>query len=146
MGHHGGRDKNKRAQQPQRRLTITSTQFKWALVVLAIAGLVGGALGSWLMPRLARPGAITATRVRLVDAEGQARATLAVTADGSPALWLTDDEGQSRVTLAVTADGSPALWLRDATGKARTTMTVLDDGSPHLILSDTAGKPFWSAP
>ena len=132
---------------------MTSTQYMMALVVLVVSGLVGGALGSWLMRRkapwargVAVPGVVTATRFRLVDAEEKERAVLGITADGTTGLGLLDAAGKLRVALGITADDTLILRMADVAGKQRATLAVGADGSPGLVLYDAAEKLLWSAP
>ncbi len=78
---------------------MSSRQFKWALLVLAVSGLVGGALSSWLLPgraAFAREEAlqvVTARAFRLVDEADQQRAVLDLRDNGQPNLAFFDAAG-----------------------------------------------------
>lgn len=105
-------------------------------------------LGGGLLPHL-----------RLMDAEGKARADLAVLADstvlslrdatenervqmgifGFPYLSLWDG-GKARIKLGVPANGLPELLLLDGAGNKRATLRLLADGNPLFSLEDAAGK------
>ncbi len=75
---------------------MSSRQFRWALAVLAISGLAGGALSNWLLPKGARAYAqeantaqvVTAREFRLVDEAGKVRAGLGFSDDGQPGLSI----------------------------------------------------------
>jgi hypothetical protein len=127
---------------------MTKGQFRWALLVLVVSGLVGGLLGSWLLPGRAalaqeQAGAekvVTAKRFRLVDDQGRGRAALGFDEGGDPSLRLYDAAGKDRACLAISGGVSPQLGLFDAKGKMRAFLWLLADGSPALWLCDAAGN------
>ena len=93
----------------------------------------------------------------LLDAKGEARASLAVLADGSPSLWLSDADGKTRAHLGMDADGSSYIEICDKDGKTRaalgvTNLEVTKTGATEktapssLVLFDRDGKVIWSAP
>ena len=78
-----------------------------------LSGFVGGMLGAYvlvngerahLLPQ-ANPTAaqdvISASRIRLLDATGRARAELAMSADGGPGLFFFDTRGRNRLVLGL---------------------------------------------
>jgi len=74
----------------------------------------------------------------LVDAEGQARATLGM--DGRvPQLCLYDTRGRTRVSLQVDSVGQPALIFHDEAGNETVTFVGMEDG-PGLWLSPGASR------
>jgi hypothetical protein len=76
----------------------------------------------------------TAPRLALHDPAGRARATLAVGADGAPALTLLDTAGTTvRATLLVGPDGAPGFARFDPAGTPRLAVALFH-GSP-------AGRP-----
>ena len=88
---------------------------------------------------------VRARRFEAVDAEGKLRATLAVAADGAPALRLNGPDGKTRAELRVTENGWAALVLRDDDGKPRAVVNV-NAGLPAVVLRDHDGKAVWDAP
>jgi len=98
---------------------------------MALAGLVGGLLGSLLMgrfiaPALAQPRAavsdsVAARRIMLVDAAGVTRAELAMSADGGPGLFFYDTRGRNRLVLGLYAPAEneyPFVVLNDTSRRA----------------------------
>jgi hypothetical protein len=79
----------------------------------ALSGFVGGMLGAYVLVNLERaslspqtqpPAAqdvISASRIRLLDATGRARAELAISADGGPGLFFFDTRGRNRLVLGL---------------------------------------------
>ena len=78
-----------------------------------LSGFVGGLLGAYvlvngeratLLPK-AEPTAvqqvISASRIRLLDATGRARAELAMSPDGGPGLFFFDTRGRNRLVLGL---------------------------------------------
>ena len=135
---------------------MTRKQYYVALAVLAVAGLAGGALASWLAPGKAAwaqeeaVGVLTARKFRLVDDEGKERAVLGMFQSAVyprtgerlanvSGLRLYDTLGNKRAALTLYEDGRPGLSLFDATGKPRIGLCLLDDGSAYLSVLDPAG-------
>ncbi len=69
---------------------------------------------------------------------------LSVFPDGRAALILRDDRGRNRASMAIRADGSPAvslsenanLILQDARGRNRAVLRMPAEGEPQLLLYD----------
>jgi hypothetical protein len=118
-----------------------------SVVIVIVAGLVGGALPDLLLqgaPALAQGGGaihevVVAREFRLVGTDDETRASLAVAAEGGVALSLHDTEGETRAALQLAADGTPNLSLNDAAGGARAILGLGADGSSGLRLADTEG-------
>ena len=77
-----------------------------------LSGFVGGVLGAYVLVNAeratlvaqAKPTAqevISASRIRLLDATGRARAELAMSADGGPGLFFFDTRGRTRLVLGL---------------------------------------------
>lgn len=78
-----------------------------------LSGFVGGMLGAYVLVNGQRaavsPGAepasvqqvISASRIRLLDATGKARAELAMSPDGGPGLFFFDTRGRNRLVLGL---------------------------------------------
>ena len=126
-------------------IALSRWQFFTALAVLAVSGLLGGALATWLLPGRAAwaqeadertPGVVRAKAFELVDDAGATRATLAFDAEGRLDLLLSGAAGKIQAELGVLADGESFLGLRDAEGNVRAALGVLADGQPFLALRD----------
>jgi hypothetical protein len=97
-----------------------------------MTGLIGGIVGAFLVIHLDRsrtmpPTAFAATthpqdmvsasRIRLLGADGKVRAELATSGDGGPALFFYDSAGRNRMVLGLysPAEGeAPSVVLNDA--------------------------------
>jgi len=94
----------------------------------ALAGFVGGIVGAYVFGHaqaafISRASAavpvqeqISANRIRLLDADGKARAELAMSADGGPALFFYDTHARIRLVLGLysPAEGEyPFVVLND---------------------------------
>jgi len=78
-----------------------------------LAGFAGGILGAYVLGQaqttlVTRASAavmtqelVSANRIRLLDASGKARAELAMSADGGPALFFYDTHGRNRLVLGL---------------------------------------------
>ncbi len=83
---------------------------------------------------------LRARGVELVDAEGRARAELALDADGSAGLFVRDAEG--RVRASVTHDDeATALFLRDTKGQVRLGAAQFAHGGGGYALHGPGGSP-----
>jgi hypothetical protein len=94
-----------------------------------LSGFVGGMLGAYvlvngeratLLPQ-AKPTAaqevISASRIRLLDATGRARAELAMSPDGGPGLFFFDTRGRNRLVLGLYSPAEseyPFIVLNDS--------------------------------
>jgi hypothetical protein len=78
-----------------------------------LSGFVGGMLGAYVLVHgeratllaQAKPAAaqevVSASRIRLLDATGRARAELAISPDGGPGLFFFDTRGRNRLVLGL---------------------------------------------
>jgi hypothetical protein len=104
-----------------------------AVVIAGAFVLMGQASG----PRT--PPEVRAKSFVLVDANGETRARLYMSASGKgPELDLLDAKGNPRVVLGANSEG-PWLALYDANGKPRAWLIVTSDG-PRLDLTSADGK------
>ncbi len=71
------------------------------------------------------PDVIEAEEFRIVDKDGNVRATLRLNDKGSPGLALYDDDGRLRAVLQVLEDGSPHLLFLDEDGNTPTSLHSL---------------------
>ena len=79
----------------------------------ALAGFAGGILGAYVLGHtqtalvtrasaaVATQELVSASRIRLLDSNGKARAELAMSADGGPALFFYDTHGRNRLVLGL---------------------------------------------
>jgi hypothetical protein len=104
-----------------------SRGISWTAIGLPlVAGLVGGALSSWLFgaaPVFAQklqtpsvPKVIRAERVELLDKRGVVRAVLEVLADGSPQLRLGPELAASDATQQVIAMTNDQIFVKQPLG------------------------------
>jgi len=96
-----------------------------------LAGFVGGLFGAYVLGHLDHSSAVvppglaattlqqdvvSAGRIRLIDAGGKLRAELAMSGDGSPALFFFDSAGRNRLVLGLYSPAeseSPFVVLND---------------------------------
>lgn len=90
--------------------------------------------------------------ITLLDPQGEARAWLFLSRDGSPnfvmqdgaSLILADKEGEIRVLQRLEADGAPTVSFADASGKVRALQWLDASGSTAIALYDGDGQPIWT--
>lgn len=103
-----------------------------------------------------RPNVVEAQEFRLLDADGQLRATLDLDKHGNSSLTMADSHGTRRIILGTqngpslgmfTAEGesviilqatSKLVRLRMGAGKTGVFSVMVSDGSPMLMLGDSA--------
>jgi hypothetical protein len=79
-----------------------------------LSGFIGGLLSAYILVHFDRAAAavqagttpaqqesVSASRIRLVDAAGRARAELAMSQDGGPGLFFYDTKGRNRLVLGL---------------------------------------------
>jgi hypothetical protein len=135
-------------------------------IILSVSfGLIGGIAGSYFMMRLTPNSApvstvsksstsVSAENFMLVDKSGKLRAQLAMSREGSPALFLMDTNGAARVVLGIYPPAEnelPFLVLNDAKGSAAGIFRLVGANEfPYLVLkhggSDRAILGLTSAP
>lgn len=71
------------------------------------------------------PDVIEAEEFRIVDKDGNVRASLRLNEKGAPGLALFDDDGRLRAVLQVLEDGSPHLLFLDENGNTPTSLHSL---------------------
>jgi hypothetical protein len=81
---------------------------------------------------------LRASRFTLVDRHGNARATLSVGEDGSPAVHLFDPGEQPRMSLSLEASGAANVKILDTEGDVRVWLSVSPNGAPSLYLRGTS--------
>jgi hypothetical protein len=83
-----------------------------AYVAGALSGFLGGIIGAYALGALglrsvppqaasATQDLVSASRIRLLDAMGRARAELAMSPDGGPGLFFYDSHGRNRLVLGL---------------------------------------------
>lgn len=136
---------------------MSKTRFSLVLVVAAISGLIGGAVGPLLTtPQTAmaqdnksrkKRKVVKANKIQLVDDDGKVLAELDSEDDremGKKVTWsLFDGSGKSRVRLFA-ADRATGLELADMNGKDRIVLSESSVGAGgssriQLILKDAGG-------
>ncbi|HVB79890.1 MAG TPA: hypothetical protein VNE82_08075 [Candidatus Binataceae bacterium] len=83
---------------------------------------------------------VVAEQFVLVDSHGERRATLALDADGGPALTLSDANGRTRAAIRLGVDGAPSVVLFDTIGRRRLEVALKADGATGLGLYDETGE------
>ena len=125
-------------------------QYLLLVALTVIAGLIGGAVSSWiLMAKTAgvqetqkHEKVVTAEEFRVIDEEGKTRAMLAMLPDGSPNLVLFDNDLTPRVQIAVSAIGAPGILCFDKSGYkgAIASIGLLYGDTPSIGLIDSDGN------
>jgi len=117
----------------------------WALLLLIIAGILGGALATLLVPRPAQAAdppsyakVVETQAVRIVDAQGNARAVLS-TAEGFVALLMFSRQGKLALQLTVDKRDNPSAFLHGPAGN-RLIMLGVEAGNPAVAIFDPEGK------
>ena len=92
------------------------------VVVLVVAGIVGGALSNAVFQGRSAQGKGVAKEVRaerfvMVDELGVTRAELGLLKDEQPGLALYDEAGSMRAMLGLEEDGRPVLEFYDEAGR-----------------------------
>ncbi len=107
---------------------MDTKQYGLMLAVVAVTGLLGGAVSSRLLTgspvmaqqRAKRTRIITAQEFQLADSEGRTRAILGFSAEGNPAVNLYDADGRGRWSPARGENGiDRGPRMERITGKAR---------------------------
>ena len=146
---------------------MTKRQYVGALVVLAVAGLVGGTLSDWARGRsaYAQEGiadAIEARQLIVRDEAGYARIQLGISGVGNAFIRINSRLGQPKLELREDS-GHPYLLMVDgpdaarapreaepdvllATPPFRLWMGTGEDELPSLRMYDETGTCTWSAP
>ena len=62
------------------------------------------------------------------------------------AFELVDENGQRRALLSVSPEGTVALGLFDKQGRVRSSVGLLPDGEPVSTMKDAEGNTVWGAP
>jgi hypothetical protein len=140
------------------RLEKQNRRLRW----MALALLVTGGLGFLVAADAPKNQTVEASKFVLRDADGQARATLAMDPQVGPVLTFMTAKGTSRAKLALldSKGGDPVLTLHDEKGATRGGLTIsggapmmlfldqdqkmqmalgVDSGKPSLVLQNAAG-------
>ena len=126
-----------RLQRVEQRLRVAYLGWLISFVVIGVLGLGVQQATSQVPFQLD----VLRTRgVEVVDAAGNVRIALNVSAEGTSDFVLSGSDGKARMWLSVRADGIPSMVLADAMGRGRIWLTAYPDRSSGIILSDTAGK------
>jgi len=122
------------------------TQSRGLMPAVGLLGVVGLLVFGDIAVRTGRaqsqggaPRAVVAQEFRLIDATGNPRAVLGMSADGGPALIFRDKQGRNRAAISVAEDQS-SLALLDAEGHTRVRITLQDDGAAGIALHDKKQK------
>ncbi len=124
-------------------------EYWWMLALAVLAGLVGGMALNWIF--MGDPGfaqkqeeqakVIRAQKFELVDKDGNVKASLDMSRDGSPGLLLNNHN--SYVVLSASSKLGPSLILSiDEKFERSASVFVKNDGTPSLTLSDKFGDRF----
>lgn len=146
---------------------MSKRQYVGAVVVLAVAGLVGGALSDWMRgrPAHAQGGVaetIEARQFIVRDENGYARIHLGSSEEGDALIWLRGSHGEPKLII-VERDGHPGIVMFDGpdsfrspdeveseellrSGPQRVFIGTGDDGRPMMEMWDETKAVLWSAP
>lgn len=125
-----------------------TTQSALILTAMILASFFGGMVGSWFFganaasaqdePQVVYADEIVTQALRIVDAEGNTRAEVSITDDGTTGLWLYGEEMELRAYLGTSFDGTPNLFMYDpgVDGSVRAALGLSGYGEPSLILFD----------
>ena len=114
------------------------------LLLAMIAGVIGGAVSSWIFmdqtafaqktSQISK--VIKAEAFHLIDKDGSLRAALSLGAHvpHEPGLVFFDKNATHRIKLTLIPDGSPLLSLHDRTGGTRILLIMGVDDQPFLDL------------
>ena len=132
---------------------MNRVQFAVTLAVVAVAGMIGGALSDRLrgQPAYAQEEAaagkvVEAQEFHVTDDAGRVRVALGICDDGDPSLVFLGTAGETRALLAFDQNDSPFLVFRSAAGEIRAMLAILPDFGPGLLLRGDAGDKVLSAP
>jgi hypothetical protein len=127
------------------RLERTCRRLK-AMTAVVLLGVAATVLMGQTAPHRP-PRTLEAEEFVLRDNRGQVRAALGTTKNPSATVLRIDNEnGNPRARLIVSSDGTSSLELMDSGDRIRVVLGVRDNGSPRLWLGDEGGKIIWRAP
>ncbi len=122
------------------RLRRLSAALAVALVCTGLLALWALAAGSGGLREGRVADVVEARRFLLRDAEGVARGSMGMEADGSVRLRLLDRDARERARLVVLPDGAPGLTLSDRDGRSRAVLGLLPDETSTLAFADRTGS------
>jgi len=129
-----------RLQRVENRLRVVALGWLLSIVVFGVLA-IGVRQAASQQQQTAPPlDLLRARSIEVVDAAGNARIALNVSAEGTAEIVLSESAGKGRMWFSVRSDGIPSAVLADAMGKGRIWMTAYPDRSSGLILSDATGK------
>ncbi len=110
----------------------------------ALGGAVGYsiahfALGIGMGSAVAAAQTISATRIELVDAQGQRQVVIGTSAEGSPAMWFFDRHGKNRLNLGLYGDGNPEVVLNDEAERAVEIVRGVGPTSAPVLVQKSGG-------
>jgi hypothetical protein len=129
-----------------------------AYLVGVVSGLAGGVLGAWLLGQAAHsPGAglpvavaatthqelVSARRIQLLDANGRARAEIAMSPDGAPGLFFYDSGGRNRLELGLYSPAEseyPFVVLNDTRQNAAGIFRLFGGRETPVIVLKNQGR------
>ncbi|GMW02679.1 MAG: hypothetical protein AMXMBFR84_38150 [Candidatus Hydrogenedentota bacterium] len=122
---------------------MSKTQFGITLVAAMSMSFLGGAVSIHLFsatPVFAAAGSgLEASEFRLIDADGNVRASLGVDSGNNVRLTMSDANQITRIWTGITAQGTAMFNLRDAKGESRIFLQV-DEKEPLLSMRDAQDK------
>ncbi len=65
---------------------------------------------------------------------------------GAKAFELLDEEGNRRALLGISPEGTVALGFFDEDGCLRSSVGILPSGKPMIVMTEADGKVVWGAP
>ena len=84
-------------------------------------------------------------QIVLGDLQGP-RVGISVDSSERPSIGLEDAQGRARAVMALDSSGRPNVTLFDAQGEMRAGMVVNSPGGPNIALFDAQGRVIWRAP
>jgi len=137
------------------RVQALASRITWLMVLLVVALAGVGFLAYQVraaaspveeVPEESGPDVVQATRLELVDEQGQLLAELGVFEDGSRGLRLWDPEGRARAYFRLWREGLPSIGFLDEEGTMRTLIDLAPTGTPRIQLRGDDGRTNFRAP
>ena len=120
-----------------------------------LSGFIGGLLSAYILVHFDRAAAVqaattpaqqesvSASRIRLVDAAGKARAELAMSQDGGPGLFFYDTQGRNRLVLGLYSPAEseyPFVVLNDTQQRAAGIFRLFGGRETPVVVLKNQGR------
>jgi hypothetical protein len=125
------------------RIEAQNRRLRWALGVIVALGAVG-IVGFSHIDAVSQSRTLAAERFELRRADGSLAGVFGTSAAGAVNLVLFDKQNRARATIGVSAEGSPAVVLISAGGRQSVTLADSPNG-PAALLFDRSENVRWAA-